>query len=163
MAGQEVAQRQAGTPAPIPAALLAQLEDAVKLVPTENGAGMEGMLSRLLAATSIADLNKPWESTSGRLLAGRTLSIRGIIQRPSTFAGGVTIFLVVDSVDMKTGEEVTWTTSAIMTVMQLVMAYKLGFFPLTAEVVVAERPTAGGFYPYHLNVVGGNVPAPPAQ
>ena len=63
------------------------------------------------------------------------------------------MFLVVDAADAKTGEALTFTTSAVSVVLQLARAWSLGLFPLIADVVVAERPTARGFYPYHLRII----------
>lgn len=145
----------------IPEHLLAQLVDAMESVPAENEGGSAAILETLLRATTIDDLNKPWNGTSGRELAGRRLSVRGIIRRPSQFEDGPAVFLVANCADVKTGEEVTMTTSALACIVQLAMAHKLGMFPLMVEVVVAERPTDRGYYPYHLQVIAaGNAVGP---
>lgn len=143
----------------IPEHLLAQVLDAVELIPTEGSAGVEGILAQLLTATSVDDLNKPWAGTSGRELAGKRLTIRSLIRRPSSFEDGPAIFLVVQCADAKTGEEVTFTTSALAVIVQLAIAHRMGIFPLIAEVVVAERPTERGYYPYHLNILAAGTPA----
>jgi len=164
-AGAEVVQatgdiaRRLSWPAPseqqpaIPEHLLERFLTAVEQIPAEGGGGVEGILAQLLSAETVDDLNAPWETTNGRSLAGRTLVIRDIIRRPSSFAEGPQLFLVVQSADRKTGEELTWTTSALAVILQLAVAYVMGMFPLQAEVVVAERPTERGFYPYHLRVL----------
>lgn len=144
----------------IPEHLLGQVLDAVELIPAEGGGGMEGILTQLLSAATIDDLNKPWAGTSGRELAGRRLTIRDLIRRPSAFDDGPAIFLVVHAADAKTGEEVTFTTSALAVIVQLAIAHRMGLFPLLAEIVVAAKPTAAGYYPYHLNILAaGNAPA----
>lgn len=148
----------------IPQHLLAALVDAMESVPTEGDTGSAAILEVLLRATTVDDLNKPWNGTSGRELAGKRLSIRDIIRRPSQFEDGPQVFLVARCADVKTGEEITMTTSALAVIVQLCMAYKMGMFPLLAEVIVAEKPTARGYYPYHLNVLAaGNTPAPAAD
>jgi len=156
--GQELARRLTWperdmTQLAIPEHLLGQVLDAVELIPAEGGGGMEGILTQLLSAASVDDLNKPWSGTSGRELAGRRLSIRDMIRRPSAFDDGPAIFLVVRCADAKTGEEVTFTTSALAVIVQLAIAHKMGLFPLLADIVVSDRPTERGYYPYHLNVL----------
>ena len=149
----DVAVRQeAGTAAYSPE-IIARVQDAVRDIPGAGGSGGEAIILQLLNATTIDDLNAPWEATNGRSLAGKRLAIRGVTQRPSSFNDGTGIFLVADATDTQTGEVATFTTSAISVVLQLARVHQLGMFPVIAEVVVAERPTERGFYPYHLRIV----------
>lgn len=136
-----------------PPELVAKVRELVAAIPDNDSGGAENIIEQLLAADTIDDLNAPWEGVSGRKLHGKRLSIRGVSARPSSFEGGAGIFLVADAVDAKTGEKAVFTTSALSVVIQLAQAHKLGMFPLLVEVVVAERPTARGFYPYHLRVL----------
>lgn len=157
-AGHDIARRlswpeRSDTPAAIPEDQLVKLLDVIETIPSEGAAGVTGILEQLLAADSLDDLNRPWAGTSGKDLAGKRMSIRGMIRRPSQFADGPQIFLVVDSVDAKTGEPFTWTTSALAVIVQLAMIWKLAYLPALAEVVVADRPTERGYYPYHLLVL----------
>jgi hypothetical protein len=147
----------------IPEAMIPALVQAFQNIPDEGGAGIESILQQLLTATDVDTLNAPWDATNGRALAGRTLSIRSIIRRPSQFEDGPQLFLVVDAVDAKTGENVTFTSSALAVLVQLAMAYNLGMFPIMAEVVVAERPTERGYYPYHLRVLAASGQRPAGQ
>lgn len=133
--------------------IIAQVRELVAAIPDNDDTGAENIVAQLLAAETIDDLNAPWDGTSGRNLAGKRLQVRGVSARRSTFEGGTGIFLVADAVDAKTGERAVFTTSALAVVLQLAQAYKRGMFPLLAEVVVAERPTARGFYPYHLRIL----------
>lgn len=149
----EVAVPDSNIPAPMPPELLERVREAVESIPGDESGGAERIIEQLLSATSIDDLNAPWEGTSGRNLAGKRLSIRGVTQRPSSFNDGAGIFLVGDAVDVKTGDPATFTTSAVSVVLQLARCHQLGLFPVLAEVVVAERPTARGFYPYHLRIL----------
>ena len=150
---QEVATRPDTAPVPIAADIIARVREAVQGIPEADGEGAESIIRQLLDAQTIDDLNAPWEGSSGRSLAGKRLSIRGCHQRPSSFEDGAGVFLVVDAADAKTGEALTFTTSAVSVVLQLARAWSLGLFPLIADVVVAERPTARGFYPYHLRII----------
>jgi len=151
--GAEVAERDSNTPAPIPAEVAERVRQLAAAIPGDDGSGAERIVTQLLDAQTIDDLNAPWEGTSGRNMAGKRLAIRGVTQRPSQFSDGAGIFLVADAVDAKTGEPAVFTTSALSVVIQLARVHQLGLFPVIADVVVAERPTERGFYPYHLRIV----------
>jgi len=156
----ELAVKPAAETAAYSPEIIERVQDAVRDIPGADGSGGEAIILQLLNATTIDDLNAPWEATSGRSLAGKRLAIRGVTQRESSFNDGTGIFLVVDATDAQTGELATFTTSAISVVLQLARAHQLGMFPVIAEVVVAERPTERGFYPYHLRIIAaGNKPA----
>jgi hypothetical protein len=162
MASQEVATTDAAEVAPISAELAERVRTLMAPIPGDDGAGAEHIVAALLAATTIDDLNAPWEATSGRALAGKRLQVRGISQRESQFEDGQGVFLVVDAVDVKTGEPAMFTTSALAVVIQLAVAYAHGMFPLLAEVVVADKPTKRGFYPYHLKILAASSGRPAA-
>lgn len=130
-----------------------RVREAVQDIPGDDGTGAESIVLQLLNAQTIDDLNAPWEATNGRALNGKRLIIRGVTQRQSQFEDGAGVFLVVDAADAKTGEQATFTTSALSVVIQLAQAHRKGFFPIIADVVVAERPTERGFYPYHLRII----------
>jgi len=159
--GTGLAPRDTAAPAPISEEVAEWIREAVRGIPGDDGSGAERIITQLLDATSIDDLNAPWEGTASRNLAGKRLTIRGITQRPSQFEDGAGIFLVADAIDTKTGEAAVFTTSAVSVVIQLARAYQLGLFPVIADVVVAERPTERGFYPIHLRIVAaGNTARP---
>ena len=162
--GAELAVKPAAEPAPYSPEIIARVQDAVRDIPGADGSGGEAIILQLLNATTIDDLNAPWEATNGRSLAGKRLAIRGVTQRESSFNDGTGIFLVVDATDTQTGELATFTTSAISVVLQLARIHQLGMFPVIAEVVVAERPTGRGFYPYHLRIIAaGNASSAAAR
>jgi len=151
--GAELAETDDAPVAEYSPEVVAAVRELVAAIPGNDDAGAENIVTQLLAATTIDDLNAPWEGTSGRNLAGKRLQVRGVTARKSSFDGGTGIFLVADAVDAKTGDKAVFTTSALAVVIQLAQAHKLGMFPLLVEVVVADRPTARGFYPYHLRVL----------
>ena len=162
-AGSEVAvPEQDGRPVISPA-IAKRVQELVTPIPGDDGSGAERIVVQLLNAKTIDDLNEPWEATSGRALAGKRLSIRGVTQRPSQFDDGAGIFLVADAIDAKTGDIATFTTSAVSVVLQLAVAHKLGMFPILADVVVADKPTARGFYPYHLRVIAAGTRGPASE
>jgi hypothetical protein len=76
----------------------------------------------------------------------------------SEFAGGLPFFLIVDAADLETGELVTITTGAVSVVAQLAKAHQLGQIPGWRVVPrQAERPSASGYYPQHLEVMRGRL------
>lgn len=163
-AGPAVGAAVAAQTTGIPAHLLAKIEEAVADIPDGGEGGGERIIEALLAAKTIDDLNQPWEGTSGSKLAGKVLRIETLTKQPSDYTDGPSIFLVVSSTDTKTGEKVTWTTSAIAVIIQLAVAYMLGMFPIIAEVVLAERETKKGYRPYHLRIIGaGGNGTPPGE
>lgn len=135
-------------------ALAKQFASMAMLIPSEKEGGGDAILAAILRAESWEHLADPWESTNAAALAGRTLLIRSLLRRPSDYRDGLGIFLVVDSLDFITGEQVVWTTSSAQIVAQLVRVYALGQLPLYAEVIVAARPTERGYRPQHLRFTG---------
>lgn len=136
----------------IPDHLLAKVEELVRQIPLADDAGTWGILEKLLAADSWQDLNKPWQGTSGRELAGKRVMIRSVKARPSTIDAGPEIFLVAEGVNLATGEELTFTTSALAVLIQLATAHVKGWLPVVAEITAAAKPTARGNVPYHLTI-----------
>lgn len=152
-----VTQPAAPVPAetrPIPDEIYQQIVEMVVALPEPSDDDSWSILTSLMTAQGMQDLNRPWDGTSGRNLAGKRLRITSVKRRPSRFTGGIEIFLIVESTDVATGERLTWFTSALAVVVQLAVAYARGWLPLIADVVTAPRPTEAGFLPYHLNVVG---------
>lgn len=136
--------------------LAAQFAQMASMIPEEreNGSGYESILSAILAAGTLDDLDAPWTSTKAEKLAGKVLRLESPIRRPSDFRSGLRIFLAVPYTDTHTGETGVLTTGSAAVVGQLVRAYALGGFPCLAELVIAERPTADGYHPHHLKFYG---------
>lgn len=136
----------------IPDHVLEKIIAEVERLPESDDDGQWGIVEQLLTATDMDDLNRPWEATSGKTLAGRRLQITSVKRRPSSFEGGPEIFLVIDSVDLADGEKLVWTSSALAVIIQLAVAYNRGWLPLIAEVTAARKPTKRGYIPYHLTI-----------
>lgn len=140
--------------APISEDLVRRFADMAAMLPAEEGSGSERIIEAILSAGSWEELSDPWESSNGTKLTGKLLKIDVPTRRPSTYAGGLGIFLVVPYTDTANGDAGVFTTSSTSIVAQLVRAYALGAFPVYAEVVVADRPTDRGFLPQHLKISG---------
>lgn len=128
----------------------ARLRALLATVPVDEENGNQRIAEQLLMGGSLIDLNRPWDSTNGRTLAGKLLRINTIKGRPSQFAGGLRAFLVAECTDTANGEPVVMTTSAMAVVIQLARVAAEGWLPAFATVEVSDRPTERGFFPYHL-------------
>lgn len=133
-----------------------KLARLLETVPVDDDNANVRIAERLLSAGTALDLNRPWEATAGRELAGELLRIDSVHQRPSRYQNGLRVFLVAEGENLATGKDLVMTTSATSTVIQLARAAAEGWLPLYCTVEVAAQPTDRGFYPYHLKVV----PAP---
>lgn len=138
----------------LPADLVKRFADMAVLIPDDTEDGGARMLDAILSAKTWEALNDPWESSNGEALVGKLLKLTSAKKMPSTFEGGLGIFLVIDYTDTNTGETGVLTTSAVSIVGQIAAAYAHEWMPLYAEVVVADRPTKRGFLPQHLKIHG---------
>lgn len=127
-----------------------QLRELLATIPVDDENGNQRIAEQLLSAKTVVDLNKPWESTGGRELVGREMRVDWVKARPSQYAGGLGAFLVVEFTDTATGEKSIMTTSAMAPIIQLARLHAGGWLPAYCKVIVSERPTEKGFYPYHL-------------
>lgn len=130
-----------------------RLREMLAAVPVDDEGGNQRIAEQLLSGDGLFDLNNPWESSSGRTLAGKTIRIETLRAVESQYPHGLRAFLVVQGIDSQTGDEVVMTTSALAVVIQLARANFEHWLPAWAEVVVSARPTKRGFYPYHLRFV----------
>lgn len=115
-------------------------ESLLAAVPDAGGAGYDGILAQIAAATTVEELDAPWRTFDTDALIGVPLVIQSIAKSPSSYLGGLGHFLVVHGAFRQTGEAVTFTTGAVGIVAQLVKAFAIGAFPLNATV----RESAGG-------------------
>jgi hypothetical protein len=138
--------------------LLEQFAEMATAIPADLGGGTEDIVAKILSATTWDQLDEPWETSAIDDILGLTLHVTKVTRRPSTYQGGLGVFLVVHLTDTKTGKEYVKTTGAISVVAQLVRAYFMGVTALTIQWVRAERPSANGYYPQHLKVVDAAMP-----
>jgi hypothetical protein len=156
---QDVDQQQSAEVALInDAALLAEFAEMAVMIPADLGGGTEDILRKILSAETWDQLDEPWETSEIDDILGKTLHITKVTRRPSTFAGGLGVFLVIHLTDSKTGKEYVKTTGSISVVGQIARAYALGVTAMTVQWLRAERPSASGYYPQHLRVIDAATP-----
>ena len=140
--------------------LLEQFAEMAVMIPAEDGNGNESILRQILSASSWAELDKPWESSSIDDIIGLPLTITKVLRRPSTFAGGLGVFLVLFMQDKRSGKEYVKATGSLAVVGQVVRGYALGAMPMSVEWCKSKRPTEDGYYPQHLRLLDGVTRAP---
>lgn len=140
--------------APIRRDIVTAYESMLASVPDAGGNGLDGILEAIARATRVTDLDSPWRTAGLEAYRNVRLRVTGIRKLPSDYTGGLAWFLVIDAAIAQTGELVTITTGALSVVAQLVKAWSMDTFPLDVFPRMAERASAGGFYPWHLEIVG---------
>lgn len=126
----------------------------VTLIPMENEGDWTNIFEQIFAAERIDSLNAPWDASKVAQLANRPLIIQEAKRRPSDYKAGMGFFLVLKCIDRKTGDKITVVNGSIAVIAQIVKAYAMGWMPLVAEFIIAERATKSGYHPHHLHVLG---------
>ena len=154
----EIANRDNGTVVQpeLSPELVQRFAQMAMMIPEDDGSATERILEQILSAETLEELNAPWDVGKARELAGVLLRVDQLKRQPSSFAGGLKIFLVVSYTNTRTGEQKVLATSSMSVVAQLVRGYAISGLPLYAEFVIADRPTSNGYHPHHLMV---HVPA----
>jgi hypothetical protein len=132
-------------------ALFAQM--AVGIPEANDSEAYENIVLQLLGATDVDGINAPWDTDATEKLAGQQLKIETIERRTSDYAEGLGMFLVCKGINTATGEKFVWSTGSVSAVAQLARAHHMGWFPVVAEIVIADTPTAKGYRPQHLKII----------
>lgn len=126
----------------------------VTMIPAQDASeAVDNILAQILAAENLDDLDAPWNTTKVDELTGHPLIVHSLKRMESDFTDGLGVYLVVGAAVKNTGEEVVFTTGSVSIVAQLVKAWAAGWFPLECKLVRAERPSADGYYPQHLELL----------
>lgn len=148
--------QQAGTDAvPVVSTATLQLfaEMAAGIPEADDSDAYESIVTQLLTADSVDQLNAPWDTSTADNLNGHQIRIDELTRRPSDFAGGLGMYLVCKGVDQGTGERVTVTTGAVSVVAQLARAYFVGGLPIIAQWIIGDPSPRTGRRPQHLQIV----------
>lgn len=138
---------------------MATLDAIMGTVPDSDTGGIENILDAITAATSVDQLDAPWQSAKAEQLIGVPLSIQTVSKSPSEFEGGTGWFLIVRAAIRSTGEAVTFMTSAGAVVLQLAQACALEaanpgkVFPFVAVIRAAGKPQPGRSQALRLEIV----------
>lgn len=140
------------------AALLEHFAEMAVMIPSEDGSGTENILRKILSAKTWDELDEPWETSDIDDILGKDLSVTKVTRRPSSYAGGLGVFLVVHLMDQKTGQEYVKTTGSVSVVAQFARAYALGITAMTIRWLRSDRPSENGYYPQHLRIIDAATP-----
>lgn len=127
-------------------------------IPAELDGGTEDILRKVLSATTWAQIDEPWRTTDVDDIVNKPMRVVKVTRRPSTFEGGLGVFLIVKLKDARDGKEYVKTTGSIAVVGQLAQLYFLKATAITIKWCKAKRPTEQGFYPQHLEIIDAHVP-----
>jgi hypothetical protein len=141
-------------------AIIARLQTMLDQVPGSDGDGLVIILEQLLAAESPEDLDRPWNTKGMSDYLDRPILITGVKKVPSQFRDNTGFFLVADGVDTATGEEMSFTTSALAVMVQLITCHCNGWLPRIFIPEQATEPTEDGYYPQHLKIYRGPAGGP---
>lgn len=140
---------------PVSGETMAQFAAMAVLIPEAvDEDAYEQIVTQILSANGIDELNAPWDTDQAEALNGHRLKIEEIQRRASDFEQGLGLFLVIKGIDMGSGAKFVTTTGAIAIVAQLARAYFLNGFPVIAEWVIADKPTKKGYRPQHMKIIG---------
>lgn len=141
------------------AAVYAEINRRVALLPDAPDDGGVSIYEELLAAGRWEDLNSPYSGKSILKWNGRELILDGMHKMPSTANGPLDWYVVAHGATSDTGDEAVLVTSSRSAVIQLATAYIHEWMPLIVIPRVAARPSARGYHAHNLEIRGVLAPA----
>jgi hypothetical protein len=128
-----------------------ELAPMIDMIPDAGGDGEVNILEAIMRAETIEEIDAAWEARSLEDYVGQKLTITGLRKGKSDFADGLGLYLLIDALD-EAGKKLVLTTGSVSCVGQLIKANALGAFPRTFIPRKAERASANGFFPMHLEL-----------
>lgn len=144
-------------------ALLEQFAEMAVMIPAEIAGGTEDILRKVLSAKTWDQVDEPWEATDVSDILGKHLQVRSVSRRPSTFKGGLGIFLIIKLYDARARKEYVKATGSVAIVGQFAALYAMRATAITIEWCRAERPSESGYYPQHIKVIDASTPTQPSD
>lgn len=138
--------------------LLAQFAEMAVAIPAEIDGGTEQILRKVLSAKTWQEIDEPWRTTSVDDILGKDLRVLKVTRRPSTFGGGLGVFLIIKLLDQRTGKEYVKTTGSLAVVGEFAALYFMGATAITIRWHKSKTPSENGFWPQHIEVVDCHVP-----
>lgn len=133
----------------------AHLTRILESVPTQDEGDATGILAQIINATSVEELDSPWQSAGLSKYINYAVRITSIKRIESDYADGLGWFLLCEGVVMETGEYKAFTTSSAAAMAMLLVAWEQGWFPYECYIKIAQKPTKKGYYPMHLETYRG--------
>lgn len=129
-----------------------QFQTMAMTLPPLDDDGALGIVAQIMNASSVEDLDSAWDTVEAEELLGVKQIITNARYAMSDYEDGLGIFLVIDAINVATGEAFIWTTGSVSVVAQIVKAHHAGWFPLACILQQAKKPTKDGNFPQHLAI-----------
>jgi len=139
------------------------LATQVQRLPEAEDDVMERILEQIATVESLDDIDAAWNSTGFGDFVDYVLTLHAAKRLPSDKKDGCGWFIVVDATIKATGRPVAVTTSSSAIMRQVVQIHDKGWFPVDMIPRLADRPTADGNYPMHLELYRGGPLEPAAR
>jgi hypothetical protein len=138
---------------------LASIQAMLSCVPQSDAGGVENIIAAIAQATSVEELDSPWESWKASELVNTPIRIQSATQAESDFEGGLGVFLVVRASILASGEVVTFMAGSAAIVAQIAQAYAIDQanpgkgLPFNAKIVEAGQAQPGQNAALRLQII----------
>lgn len=157
---------QAGTEVELSQATLQEFARMASALDEYDAGGMDSILGEIFSIKTLDDYKKIFDGDR-ELPQDKMIQINRVRYSQSEFAGGLPFYLVVDGVDLESGEVKQWVSGSITVVAMLVRAAASGHLPCKGFARESDKPTKNGFRPVNWNMrelnVGGQETLPEAK
>jgi hypothetical protein len=118
----------------------------------EDGDGI-GIILDALNSTDVDSFNAEDNLPSLDSLAPATIKVTDVVRRESTMQGMMPWYLILDVVNVATGEALKVQTSAAKPMAVIARIYSLGRIPAILEISRKTKATKGGMFPLQVKVL----------
>lgn len=116
-----------------------------------DAGGSDAILAEIFKADTVEDYNKIFAGDR-ELPNDKMLQIDKVRYARSEFAAGLPFYLVIDGVDLDTGEAKQWVSGSTTVVAMLVRAAFAGHLPCKGFARESDKPTKSGYRPINWNM-----------
>jgi hypothetical protein len=142
------------------ATTIERINNFLALQPTVEDDPTETMLEAILQAPDPSQWEKVFNAAHFKDSDKQQWRVNSYRVSPSQFNGKLKWFLILDVIDLKTGEKTVATCGSEMAVAQLLNAQGRNSLPIDVEVVRKPTPTKAGFHPMRFRYLGDARQAP---
>ena len=108
------------------------------------------IVMQILAAEDVDAVFDIAGTTPVNEILGKAIQIDKARAMRSAYDAGATMYLLLDVVDLETGESLKVTCGARNVMAQLYRITQVGRLPVKGRICQTDRPTAAGYYPLWL-------------
>lgn len=147
---------EAGTEIELSREVLEQFAQMASALDEFDTEGMDGIMKDIFAVNTVADYNRIFEGDR-ELPEDKIIQVDRVRYARSEFAAGLPFYLVIDGVDVQSGEVGQWVTGATTIVAMLTRAAFAGHLPCVGFARKSKKPTKNGYTPvnWHMREIKG--------